>query len=91
MKVFISHYGKCAMYTKEGVHIGSISHFILCALHTYMSVRLETLFAHHYWCAIHTLFFTVWGGASNPICPSSFETLRLLLCSSVPVDVLLPG
>ena len=37
MKVFISHYGKCAMYTKEGVHIGSISHSILCALHTYMS------------------------------------------------------
>ena len=54
MKVFISHYGKCAMYTKEGVHIGSISHSILCALHTYMSVCLETLFAHHYWCAIHT-------------------------------------
>ena len=37
----------------------SIAHFILCALHTYSGVRLETLFAHHYWCDLHTLIFTV--------------------------------
>ena len=24
-----------------------------------VSVHLETLFAHHYWCALHTLIFTV--------------------------------